>query len=66
MSAVAFTLPAALEAAEPPEARGLERDAVRLMVAGRDAAPRHARFRDLPAHLRRGGRGPPRGSSPRC
>jgi S-adenosylmethionine:tRNA ribosyltransferase-isomerase len=28
-----FTLPAALEASEPPEARGLERDEVRLMVS---------------------------------
>ncbi len=52
--ALAFTLPAALEAAEPPEAHGLARDAVRLMVA-RDGAPLvHARFRDLPGHLRRG------------
>jgi S-adenosylmethionine:tRNA ribosyltransferase-isomerase len=43
-----------LEAAEPPEARGLARDAVRLMVA-RDGEPLvHARFVDLPQHLRPG------------
>jgi S-adenosylmethionine:tRNA ribosyltransferase-isomerase len=29
----AFTLPAHLEAAEPPEARGLARDDVRLLVS---------------------------------
>ena len=53
-AAVAFTLPPALEAAEPPEARGLARDAVRLMVAAGAAPLVHARFRDLPAHLRAG------------
>ena len=53
-TALAFTLPPALEAAEPPEARGLARDAVRLMVA-RDGEPlAHARFGELPAHLRAG------------
>ena len=53
-SALAFTLPPALEAAEPPEASGRARDAVRLMVA-RDRAPlAHARFRHLADHLRRG------------
>jgi S-adenosylmethionine:tRNA ribosyltransferase-isomerase len=41
-----------LEAAEPPEARGLERDAVRLLVSDleRDAVE-HARFSDLPHWL---------------
>jgi S-adenosylmethionine:tRNA ribosyltransferase-isomerase len=35
LSALAFELPVALEAREPPEARGLARDGVRLMVATR-------------------------------
>ncbi len=52
MSAVAFDVPPRLEAGEPPEARGLARDEVRLMVAGRaGGAIEHARFRDLPGHL---------------
>lgn len=52
MSALAFKLPAALEAREPPEARGLARDAVRLMVATRDdGALVHARFHELPRFL---------------
>jgi len=47
-------LPQMLEAAEPPEARGLARDGVRLMVA-RDGEPLvHAQFFDLPEHLRAG------------
>jgi S-adenosylmethionine:tRNA ribosyltransferase-isomerase len=55
MSAPAFELPAALEAHEPPEARGLARDDVRLMVATRaDGRIEHARFHDLPAVLRAG------------
>ncbi len=50
-----FRLPPELEAAEPPEARGLHRDDVRLMVSGiRDAHIRHAQFRDLPSFLRPG------------
>jgi S-adenosylmethionine:tRNA ribosyltransferase-isomerase len=49
MSSLAFSVPRALEASEPPEARGLARDEVRLMVATRhDGGVRHARFRDLP------------------
>jgi S-adenosylmethionine:tRNA ribosyltransferase-isomerase len=44
----------ALDAAEPPEARGIARDAVRLMVARAGAPLVHARFHDLPAHLRPG------------
>jgi S-adenosylmethionine:tRNA ribosyltransferase-isomerase len=52
MSALAFELPPALEAHEPPEARGLARDEVRLMVATRhDGRIAHARFRDLPSFL---------------
>jgi S-adenosylmethionine:tRNA ribosyltransferase-isomerase len=55
VSAPAFNLPAALEAHEPPEARGLARDAVRLMVGRRrDGRIRHARFRDLGAFLASG------------
>jgi S-adenosylmethionine:tRNA ribosyltransferase-isomerase len=52
MSALQFELPQRLEAHEPPEARGLARDDVRLLVAsGRDGRIMHARFRDLPAFL---------------
>jgi S-adenosylmethionine:tRNA ribosyltransferase-isomerase len=52
VSALAFELPHRLEAHEPPEARGLARDAVRLMVASnRDRLITHARFRELPAFL---------------
>ena len=52
MSALAFELPRALEATAPPEARGIDRDAVKLMVA--DAATGgifHAAFRELPELL---------------
>jgi S-adenosylmethionine:tRNA ribosyltransferase-isomerase len=43
-----FILPPELEAAEPPEARGLGRDEVRLLVSyRRDDNMRHLRFRDL-------------------
>jgi S-adenosylmethionine:tRNA ribosyltransferase-isomerase len=52
VSAVAFELPRALEATEPPEARGLARDDVRLMVAERTSGRiEHARFGDLPSFL---------------
>jgi S-adenosylmethionine:tRNA ribosyltransferase-isomerase len=50
-----FVLPSALEAGEPPEARGLARDDVRLMVSHyRDDRVQHMRFRDLPAVLEAG------------
>ncbi|MCF2531836.1 S-adenosylmethionine:tRNA ribosyltransferase-isomerase [Yinghuangia soli] len=76
-----FSLPDELHAAEPPEARGLTRDGVRLLVAdgggaegggaegggaagggaedgeaagGGKITVRHARFRELGAHLRPG------------
>jgi len=52
--ALAFSLPPELEASDPPEARGLPRDAVRLMVARAGEPLAHARFRDLPEHLRAG------------
>jgi S-adenosylmethionine:tRNA ribosyltransferase-isomerase len=49
MNAPAFELPSALEAREPPEERGVARDAVRLLVAsGSDGRIRHTRFRRLP------------------
>jgi S-adenosylmethionine:tRNA ribosyltransferase-isomerase len=48
-----FTLPDDLIAAEPPEARGLARDGVRLLVARADGVE-HARFRDLPNVLQPG------------
>ena len=53
--APAFTLTPAREAREPPEARGLARDEVRLMVARRgQAVLAHDRFPGLPGHLRAG------------
>jgi S-adenosylmethionine:tRNA ribosyltransferase-isomerase len=52
MSALAFELPAVNEAHEPPEARGIARDDVRLLVATRhDGRLVHARFRNLPLFL---------------
>jgi S-adenosylmethionine:tRNA ribosyltransferase-isomerase len=48
MSALAFELPHRLEATEPPERRGLARDAVRLLVADASAESLiHARFHEL-------------------
>lgn len=49
----AFERPAGSDAAEPPEARGVARDAVRLLVA-RPGGVGHARFADLGEHLRPG------------
>jgi len=50
-----FTVPPDLEAHEPPEARGLGRDQVRLMVTDRWTGEiAHARFSDLPTFLRSG------------
>jgi len=47
-----FVLPPELEAHEPPEARGLARDQVRLLVSFRDSDRIvHARFTDLPSFL---------------
>ena len=55
MSTLAFELTPRFEASEPPEARGLDRDEVRLMVASRSSGSiNHTRFRDLPNHLRPG------------
>ncbi len=53
--ALDFTLPPALEAHEPPEARGLNRDGVRLLVSYRaNDWLVHARFHELPSFLRPG------------
>jgi S-adenosylmethionine:tRNA ribosyltransferase-isomerase len=50
-----FTLEPALEAGAPPEARGLARDEVRLLVSHyRDDRLEHARFLDLPRFLAAG------------
>ncbi len=50
-----FDLPAELEAGEPPEARGLARDEVRLMVSYRsDNRVVHTHFRNLGAFLAAG------------
>jgi S-adenosylmethionine:tRNA ribosyltransferase-isomerase len=47
-----FTLPRHLEAAEPPEARGLTRDSVRLLVSRVEVDTiAHARFSELPRWL---------------
>ena len=53
--ALNFTLPSEREASEPPEARGLDRDGVRLMVS-RIETDRvlHTRFRCLPDVLTAG------------
>ncbi len=48
VSHVHFDLPPALEASEPPEARGTGRDDVRLLVSVGTEEPVHARFVDLP------------------
>ena len=48
----AFELPERLEAHAPPEARGLARDDVRMLVARGDGRLVHARARDLPDFLR--------------
>jgi S-adenosylmethionine:tRNA ribosyltransferase-isomerase len=52
--ALDFELPADREASEPPEARGLARDGVRLLVSPGLGEPVHARFSDLPQFLRSG------------
>jgi S-adenosylmethionine:tRNA ribosyltransferase-isomerase len=53
--ALAFELPDALQAREPPEARGLRRDQVRLMVASRSLGTiEHRTFGELPELLRPG------------
>jgi S-adenosylmethionine:tRNA ribosyltransferase-isomerase len=52
---LSFDLPAELEAAEPPEAQGLTRDAVRMLVARRtDGSIVHSTFALLPSFLDEG------------
>ena len=52
MNALAFELEPDLEAHEPPEARGIARDGVRMLVAGRaDGSIEHRTFSDLPELL---------------
>jgi S-adenosylmethionine:tRNA ribosyltransferase-isomerase len=47
-----FTLPPELEAHAPPEARGLRRDGVKLMVSWTGCnCVEHGRFTDLPSHM---------------
>jgi S-adenosylmethionine:tRNA ribosyltransferase-isomerase len=48
-----FVVPAEPSAAEPPEARGLARDEVRLLVAGRGGVA-HALFREIGRYLEPG------------
>jgi len=53
--ALDFQLPPELEASEPPEARGLSRDEVRLMVSYRAGnCVTHTRFRDIASYLAAG------------
>ncbi|MBE3558410.1 MAG: S-adenosylmethionine:tRNA ribosyltransferase-isomerase [Ktedonobacteraceae bacterium] len=55
LSPIDFTLPAELEASEPPEARGLARDEVRLLVSYRsDNRMIHTRFRRIGEFLKPG------------
>jgi S-adenosylmethionine:tRNA ribosyltransferase-isomerase len=49
--ALDFELPPSLEAHEPPEARGVSRSGVRLLVSRGTAVPVHAQFDDLPSFL---------------
>lgn len=51
---VPFELPEALLASEPPEARGLRRDQVRLLVSHLEGWIEHVRFHELPQLLRAG------------
>jgi S-adenosylmethionine:tRNA ribosyltransferase-isomerase len=52
VNALAFDLPAELEARTPPEERGLSRDGVKLLVARRgDETVKHRSFRELPELL---------------
>jgi S-adenosylmethionine:tRNA ribosyltransferase-isomerase len=55
VSPLDFSLPPELEADSPPEARGLRRDQVRLLVSNYSSGQlRHARFHDLPDFLQEG------------
>jgi len=55
LATIDFHLPSELEAGQPPEARGLARDAVRLMVSYRaENRIEHTTFRQLPDFLEQG------------
>ena len=55
LSTIEFSLPSELEASEPPQARGLQRDQVRLMVSNYSTDQiRHARFYSLDKFLDEG------------
>jgi S-adenosylmethionine:tRNA ribosyltransferase-isomerase len=52
---LSFTLPPALEAPSPPEARGMTRDSVRMMVARRSGGSLvHSHFSELPRFVNEG------------
>jgi S-adenosylmethionine:tRNA ribosyltransferase-isomerase len=53
-SLAGLELPPGRLATEPPEARGLRRDQVRLLVSSHDREPEHLRFDALPQLLRAG------------
>ena len=52
--ALDYELPEGLEAHEPPELRGITRDAVRLLVSSPASGHTHTTFSELPRHLRAG------------
>lgn len=52
--ALDYHLPEGLEAHEPPELRGITRDAVRLLVSSPTNGHLHTTFSELPRHLRAG------------
>ncbi len=55
LDSLVFDLPSRLEAGEPPEVRGFDRDEVRLMVSRQsDDSIEHVAFRDLPGVLHAG------------
>jgi S-adenosylmethionine:tRNA ribosyltransferase-isomerase len=55
LSAIEFSLPPALEASAPPEARGLHRDEVRLMISNYSTDQvKHTRFHHLDKYLNEG------------
>ena len=55
LNSLDFELPSGLEAGEPPEARGLDRDEVRLMISYReDSRVVHSSFREIGGFLQAG------------
>jgi S-adenosylmethionine:tRNA ribosyltransferase-isomerase len=55
LSAIEFSLPPVLEASAPPEARGLHRDEVRLMISNYSTDQvKHTRFHHLDKYLNEG------------